>query len=230
MSREDRILSILNSGRRLCDDCLSDITAIKPRQSIYQACTSLRDRRVITRMQESCESCHRFKITNAVIVANKTKSTNNTSQANSQISTPAEEHFAEASEKPWYWEGNIQDKIIKFLAQSNIAVTSTANTATREQGKDIEAMDEQGNIIWVTVKGFPEKSQNTQARHWFSGVLLDLALYKDQNQKAQLAAGLPFGFSTYENLVYRVASTLKFLGCHIYWVRENGIVTRESFN
>ena len=67
MSRQDKLLATLGLGRRLCDDCLSDIAAIKPRQSVYQACSVLRDEKLITRLTESCEACHRMKITNALI-------------------------------------------------------------------------------------------------------------------------------------------------------------------
>lgn len=132
------------------------------------------------------------------------------------------------ADKPWYWEGNVQAKIVEFLKASNISVISEANTATREQGKDIEAIDADGSILWVTVKGFPVKSQNTQARHWFAGVLLDLSLYRGENAKAKLALGLPSGFATYANLVRRTIGTLRFFASDIFWVSENGNVTRES--
>jgi hypothetical protein len=132
-----------------------------------------------------------------------------------------------ASSKPWYWEGNVQAEIVRYLTASQSSVHSEANTSAREQGIDIEAIDIDGWLLWVTVKGFPEKSSNTQARHWFAGALLDLALYKDKNPKARLALGLPSGFSTYENLVRRIRHTLAFLGCHIFWVTESGTVTRE---
>lgn len=67
MSRQDRLLATLASGRRLCDDCLSDIAEVKPRQSVYQACTSLRNDKLISRLTESCEACRRMKITNALV-------------------------------------------------------------------------------------------------------------------------------------------------------------------
>ena len=67
MTHEDRILSKLGSGRRLCDDCLSDISGVKPRRSVYQAYTALRNKGLITRLTESCETCRRMKITNARI-------------------------------------------------------------------------------------------------------------------------------------------------------------------
>jgi hypothetical protein len=64
MTREDRILAALATGRRLCDDCLSDVAGVKPRQSVSQACSALRQEGVLTRLTESCEACNRMKITN----------------------------------------------------------------------------------------------------------------------------------------------------------------------
>ncbi len=67
MSRKQKILDTLVSGRRLCDDCLSDICDIKPRQSVNQACSRLHEAKIISRLTESCGSCARLKITNALV-------------------------------------------------------------------------------------------------------------------------------------------------------------------
>jgi len=67
MFRKDRLLEKLVSGQRLCDDCLSVISGITPRQSVNQACKYLCDKKLISRLTESCENCGRIKITNALI-------------------------------------------------------------------------------------------------------------------------------------------------------------------
>lgn len=67
MSRKQKILDTLASGRRLCDDCLSDICVIRPRQSVNQACSRLHDENIISRLTESCGGCARLKITNALV-------------------------------------------------------------------------------------------------------------------------------------------------------------------
>lgn len=67
MSRKQKILDTLGSGRVLCDDCLSDICGIKPRQSVNQACSALHRENVISRLPNSCEACARIKITNAIV-------------------------------------------------------------------------------------------------------------------------------------------------------------------
>jgi hypothetical protein len=78
--------------------------------------------------------------------------------------------------------------------------------------------------MWVSVKGWPEKSVNTQARHWFSGAIFDLVLYKDQSPDVRLAIGLPAGFSTYQNLFPRVKWLRKNLPFEVITVSENGTI------
>ncbi len=80
----------------------------------------------------------------------------------------------------------------------------------------------------MTVKGFPEKSKNIQARHWFAGALLDLARYREENAEVSLAMGLPGGFTTYEALLRRTSAVRNFLGYSVYWVLPDGTVTRED--
>ena len=229
MSRDDRILAALATGRRLCDDCLSEIAAVRPRQSVYQACTALREQGVLSRLTESCGACNRMKITNAKVKSIATQKnlhpaeprglTCDPTKPSSVTSIPVNRH--------WYWEGHVQSQIVSHLTRSGVDVQSQSDTTSREQGKDIVALDEDGKFLWVSVKGFPENSANTQARHWFAGALLDLALYRAQSADARLALGFPAGFKTYESLVRRTSATLVFLGCHVFWVSESGRVVRE---
>jgi len=101
----------------------------------------------------------------------------------------------------WYWEGNVQARVVSYLAYNGYTIQNVANTASREAGKDIVAVAPDGNELWVSVKGYPEKSPNVQARHWFSGAVFDLLLYRGQDPSAKLALVLPEGFVTYTNLL-----------------------------
>jgi hypothetical protein len=230
MSRDDRILSALATGRRLCDDCQSEVADVKPRQSVYQACSALRDQGLLTRLTESCEACNRMKIANARLLKRDGQGPRVFAAETAAPSDPKKPGPVQSVlvERPWYWEGNVQSNIVKFLQATGVSIQSQANTAAREQGKDIVAIDKDGAALWISVKGFPESSPNIQARHWFSGALLDLALYRGESDKPRLALGFPAGFTTYENLVKRTKATLGFLGCHVFWVSQNGAVTRES--
>jgi hypothetical protein len=106
-------------------------------------------------------------------------------------------------------------------------VESVADTAAREQGKDIIARQSDGRLLWVTVKGFPERSANVQARHWFAGALLDMARYRDESEDALLGMGLPQGFQTYEGLIERTRRVRNFLRFDVFWVTANGLVERQ---
>lgn len=46
-----------------------------------------------------------------------------------------------------------------------------------------------------------------QARHWFAGAVFDLLLCRGESETADLALGLPDGYSAYAGLASRVATT-----------------------
>ncbi len=219
MTIRSAIRGALQKSGGLCDDCLSEVTAITPRQSINISCRDMHAGKVLLRPRETCPRCNRTKIVNRL--------------SNAQMVEPNGVPLARvtsvepsilSNERPWYWEGNVQDRIVQFLKSQSFTVHSASDTATRQQGKDIIAADAHGRTVWVTVKGFPEKSKNVQARHWFAGALLDLARYRDENPNALLAMGLPQGFTTYETLVGRTKSVRNFLGYAVYWVKLDGTV------
>jgi len=126
--------------------------------------------------------------------------------------------------RPWYWEGNVQRKIVEYLKANAWSIQSEADTASREQGKDIVARGPQGELLWVTVKGFPERSKSVQARHWFAGAHHDLARYRNEDSNVLLAMGLPHGFKTYEGLVKRDDPVRRFLSYRVFWVEVDGTV------
>lgn len=103
-------------------------------------------------------------------------------------------------------------------------VLRTSNTQSRETGKDIIAT-KRDRELWLSVKGWPDKSSNTQARHWFSGALFDLVLYRTENPTVSLAIGLPGGFRTYESLLPRVRWLRQQLPFEVYFVAQSGAVS-----
>lgn len=99
-----------------------------------------------------------------------------------------------------------------------------ANAELREHGVDIEAKNQNGRKLLVTVKGFPKNKQNAEARHWFSQAIFDLVLYKQDNKNVDFAMGLPAGFPTYLNLATRVMWLKSTIPFRIIWVKEDGVV------
>jgi len=224
MKNTDVILQFLKQNNlALCDDCLSDKTGIKPRQQIYQICSNLGKNQLIKRKPDRCSHCGKEKIVNSF------HSNNSPNQSSNLISTQLPKSPTNSSdiEPPWYWEGNIQAALVTFLVTQGYSITRVSDTASRENGKDVEAVGPNGKKLWVSVKGWPEKSANTQARHWFSQALFDMILYRDESRDAELALAFPDGFQTYLNLARRIQWFRDAGGFRIFWVSEKGSVRIE---
>jgi hypothetical protein len=90
---------------------------------------------------------------------------------------------------PWYWEGNVQASVARFLVAAGWTIESAADTASRQRGIDLLATKE-GRRLGVEVKGYPgtvyargaragqpkPTAPTTQARHWFAQALLTAVL------------------------------------------------------
>jgi hypothetical protein len=106
-------------------------------------------------------------------------------------------------------------------------VTGSADTESRQHGKDVIATSPDGREMWLTVKGYPQRSCYPQARHWFAAALFDLILYRETNSDVDLGLVLPRGFSTYANLARKVESFRHKLGFQIFWTTESGGIVVE---
>ncbi|MHB9032304.1 MAG: hypothetical protein ACYC6L_04565 [Anaerolineae bacterium] len=131
--------------------------------------------------------------------------------------------------KEWFWEGNVQSRIIGYLAAQDFSIRSVANTATHIQGIDIIA-EKDGVELWVSVKGYPQGTErthpSTQAAVWFSGAVFDILEYRGQNSEVLLAIGLP-DFQRYRNFAQRISWLLPTAKFHYLWVYQNGQVSEE---
>ena len=119
----------------------------------------------------------------------------------------------------------MQSTLAAWLTHQGLRIERVANTATREAGKDIVAVTAEGKTLWVSVKGFPEGMKPyTQARHWFSGAVFDLILYRDERADVELALAFPDGFPTYRALAARLSPLRQAMPFTIYWISESGSV------
>jgi hypothetical protein len=135
------------------------------------------------------------------------------------ISTPVNNGL---DSHPWYWEGNVQATLVRYLAIQGYLIKSVADTASKSPGKDIVASTVSGRDLWISVKGYPENSAYVQARHWFAGAIFDLILYHDENPAVDLAIALPDSYKTYLNLANRVVWLRNSMPFHIYWIDIHG--------
>lgn len=227
---QDHIVDlVLSSTGPICDDCLARQLQIEPRQKVNQHCRRLAQRGQVSRTNRRCTVCGDTKLTNwrhDVAAAIPSPSDREVAVPATVRSSPLA--VAEKPNRPWYWEGHVQARIAAYLVEHGWTINHTANTATREAGKDIVAR-RAGRELWVSVKGYPtpKQSTHTQARHWFSHALFDLVLYRGENPDVQLGIGLPDGYVTYHALARRVSWFQEQLPFQIYWVAESGTV-RES--
>lgn len=129
----------------------------------------------------------------------------------------------------WFWEGNVQSQVVRYLSLHNYQIRSVANTATHEQGIDIIA-EKNGKPLWVSVKGYPKGTAktkpSTQAAHWFKQVIFDIIKYRGLDKNVSLAVALP-DFPRYRSLTNQVSWFKPIANFTYFWVKENGEVIPE---
>ena len=212
MTIQDRIIECLSQHPEgIDDDQLATVLGLRQRQQANQRCRRLADFGCVTRRAVN------GKIRNFL---------------NPGTAPPGQSSSTKlsASERPWFWEGNVQHAVVQFLTRSNYQIKAVADTATKQQGKDIVALAADGSTLWVSAKGYPEgtikTNPRTQARHWFAHALFDLVLWHGEEESAALALALPEQ-KTYRNLSYRSRWFLTALGARVFWVNEDGNVHLE---
>jgi hypothetical protein len=221
MTHRGTILEFLkdNNGA-FCDDCISERTNIVPRQTVYQICSSLAAGGFANRSNGFCDSCGKHKKVSRIKGEDILGMPNNKDESLAPNEAPIQ--------RPWYWEGNLQLRLVTWLAGEGYKIISAANTESRSRGVDIIAEDAQGNAHWISVKGYPDTSRHVQARHYFASAIFDLILYRGESASVQLRIGLPAGFTTYTNLARKVQWMRKeILPFDIYWINEGGQVRKE---
>lgn len=213
MTAKDRLLVALTAGPA-CDGCLGRRSAVEPVQTVNQTMRGLASAGGVVRAPSTCPTCGGAKLVNSLPTG---------AAAAVLPALPVATHTE--VERPWYWEGHVQHRLVEHLVREGYRILRSANTASRERGVDIEA-ESDGQLLWISVKGFPTSSRHVQARHWFAGAVLDLVLYRERRKDVNLALGLPAGFKTYEKLAGRVTWLRASTPFLIFWVDDRGRVTR----
>lgn len=229
MTNREKALKAIDAARGpICDDCLPARAGLTSRQAANISGRELLRMNLIERAAGVCRICGGNKLVNSNGVRPASVAR---PSADSPVDAGASRERARASEgdtgRPWHWEGNVQSRLVAWLAANGYVIRSVAHTATRAQGEDIVAETPEGEELWVEVKGYPETSPNMQARHWFAGAILKLVLGRNENPDVRLAIALPDGFTTYANLAPRVAWLRESMPFQVFWVSENGDVRVE---
>jgi hypothetical protein len=139
-------------------------------------------------------------------------------------------------ERPWFWEGSVQNALAAHLVSEGWEVREAADTESKAPGIDLLAAKDH-RWLAIEVKGFPNTTYDhgpkrgqpkptqptNQARQWFSHALLGMMLLRDKRPDAEIAIAFP-RFKTYEHLVQRTMVSFGLLGFGVYFVNENGSV------
>lgn len=222
MTNIEKLLEFLRHNPNLsyCDDCLQQKTGINRRQQVNRICHYLVDRGMILREKGLCSLCGKQKLINQIHGSDP----NGSEKQNRVTQNPV----LETEGMTWYWEGNLQSKLVSWLVGEGYKILSVADTARRSRGVDIIAQHAQGETLWITVKGYPKTHRHEQARHYFAEAIFDLVLYRGESDSVKLGVGLPAGFATYANLARKVQWMRKeILPFDIYWISEDGQVQKE---
>ncbi len=214
----DRILDYLQRHPEgVDDDELTSALGLKRRQQANSRCRQLAAEGIVVR-RSSQGKLHNFLAHPSVI--------GQPQPASGAGPTATMSRQESLDVRPWFWEGNVQNAVIAHLQDNDYRIVRSANTATRETGKDIEAQGPHGPL-WVTVKGFPvgtPKTQpSTQAGHWFKQAVFDIVAWHGESSEAALALALP-DFPRYRRLAEKIAWLQLAAHFAYYWVQENGAI------
>jgi len=211
---QDRIVEYLEAHPEgVDDDSLTVVLGLRQRQQANQRCRRLEQFGIVSRRR----------------IEGKIRNFLNPGALPIRVSQPA---TLAGDERPWYWEGNVQAQVVRHLCDKRYSIVSAADTASKQQGKDIVAVTPSGQRLWVSAKGYPKgtvrTNSRTQARHWFAHALFDLVLWHQENPSIALALAMPEQ-PTYRNLAHRSRWFLAELKAQVFWVVESGEVLVEKF-
>jgi Holliday junction resolvase-like predicted endonuclease len=145
--------------------------------------------------------------------------------------------LGEDSNLPWFWEGNVQAQVAKFLIADGWTIVTAANTASRQRGIDLVATKGDRRLA-VEVKGFPgtvyargeragqpkPTAPNLQARHWLAEALLAVLLLGGSSDQGEIGLAFP-DVPRYRELVGRIKYAIDRLGLRVFFAKDSGHVT-----
>ena len=134
----------------------------------------------------------------------------------------------------WFWEGNIQSRLLSHLIAEGYDILRVADTRSREGGTDVIARRDAA-LLHVEVKGWPSSRYRdpakahlakptlaaTQARVWFNDAVVHALRLRDAHADDAVAMCLP-DQPTYRNLLRGVGSSLTACRVGVLFIDERG--------
>ncbi len=195
------------------DDQLTGALKLKHRQQANNRCRQLAEEGFVDRRKLNGKICNFLIVDATTALQAKTRRT-----------------AVDPSDQPWFWEGNVQNTVVEYLKKSGHTIVNAVDTASREQGKDIEATKD-GKTIWITVKGYPKGTPrtrpSTQAEHWFKGAVFDLLKWRGESREAVIAVAFP-DYPRYRKLLKKISWSLPVIRFDVFWVRKDQTVELQG--
>jgi hypothetical protein len=146
-----------------------------------------------------------------------------------------------AARDEWHWEGQVQARVVTYLAAQGVSILRVADTASREHGTDIEGVHA-GVRMHVEVKGWPSsqyvdparagEQKRTppalQARVWFADGLMQVLRLRTSFPAHTVALALP-AMGTYRRLFDAVRPPVVSSHVSVLWVTEDGGVELDGW-
>jgi hypothetical protein len=104
--------------------------------------------------QQANQRCRRLEQFGIVLRRHVDGKIRNFLNPTAPVKVPERQSRSICGEQPWYWEGNVQAAVVNHLRSIGYRINSVANTATKEQGKDIVAVAPSNQILWISAQGF----------------------------------------------------------------------------
>lgn len=252
VTNTDRILQTLSATNGvLCDDCISRVANVHPRQQVNTIAGGLFFAGRIFRQDGlRCSECGRIKKGSASIgkmllspspMPGLTLATQPIPLLQAARPSAGLHRLIRVGEmnpdRPWHWEGNVQIILGQFLVSEGWTITHFADTESKETGIDLGVTKNFRGILFE-IKGYPttvyehgpnrgqlkSTPPNSQARQWYSHALLGMMRLREKHPDKEIALCFP-DFPTYRRLVENTRSSLKILAVAVYLATATGDVS-----
>lgn len=230
MTNNERLLSVLQDANEpLCDACLMGLAQLSSRQVTYMLTTALGNHGVTERVRGVCGGCgkgvlcSRLKRRPGFVVPRSQLRPRGGFRARPGVSpeSPVEPALANPM-RPWYWAGNLEDRVEAWLVAQAWAVLP--KPTSHSAGVGLTAQRADGQVLRVVVADVSPGDGALQARNAFAEVVLKLVLCRQRSEEAYLAAVFPDNSTTLHSLAEETAWLRKTLPCSYLWVSPTGEV------
>jgi hypothetical protein len=177
--KEQIIDYLVNNEKNLCDDCLSKILQIQPRQTINALCNKAKKEGILSRYNGICSFCHKNKIINSSIQLNQKLEGLNSTNNNNWVRNDNKNDIITDRLSPEEFENRVCSVLCKQFKQPfrEMALVVGENKSHKFDlvSQDKSIIVECKSYIWTTGDNFPSAKISTaiEAAFYLSRIVAD---------------------------------------------------------